>query len=459
MAGVRRLLNEHFPLFSVLFGSALISFAAGPFQNWDTGLEFQAASAVLKYGVPYNAAAGTMYNQPPMGFYIDSIAFRVFGLSVNTGVGVITFFGLGCVLLVYLIGKALYGKTTGLFAAVIFAVTPWQVIFSRSFLIDTQCLFFSLLFLLIGYYAIRKNSAWLFTLSGVFLGVAFMTKLDAILMLFPLAILYFHYKPRKLWNPLHVLYFFLPLIVLLQIWYHDILRCNILTIFWQDDFRNYNSVGSTPSGFFSLNFLYGTLGAFFLAAVVISLLVSFFKPKLFRNVLTADLTCLATILLVVGIDTFLGWALNFSAPFTSAVKYDYQALPFLCLTAASTLSKSRLLFTKMARGLNRGKLFFGVACLGVACIIIAVFSNFYYVNLLSQAKVVTFNVEGTVAYGFSNSAQIPMANGSTCTQWLGFALLLLGLALAVKSKLPMKSLTSKLNRNSAPLAEEKQAPA
>jgi 4-amino-4-deoxy-L-arabinose transferase-like glycosyltransferase len=433
--GFKAWLSSHFALLSILFGSALFSFTAGPFQNWDTGLEFQAASAVMKYGVPFNANAGTMFNQPPMGFYIDSLAFRIFGLSINTGVAVVTCFGLGCTVLVYLIGKAWYGKLTGLVASAIFAVTPWQVILSRSFLIDAQCLFFSLLFLLIGYYAIRKNSLWLFTLSGVFFGVALMTKLFAILMLFPLAILYFHYKPKKLWNPLPVLYFSLPVIVLLQIWYHDVLRCNILTIFWQDDFKNYNSPASMPSGFFTLNFLLGALGAFFLAAVIISLLVSSFQTKLFRNVLTADLTCLATIILVVGLDTFLGWGLNFSAPFTSAVKYDYQALPFLCLLAGSVLTKCQRLFKALETKLSRGKLLFGAACLGVACLAIAVASNLSDVNLYSRLDTVAFNVQGTVSYGFSNSSKLVESNGLIYLQYAGFALLILGLIWAVKENL------------------------
>jgi 4-amino-4-deoxy-L-arabinose transferase-like glycosyltransferase len=136
--------------------------------NWDTGYEFSAASGGLLWGLPYTGGVGTMINQPPLGFYIDSPVFQIFGLSFNKGVAIVTCLGLGCVLLVYLLGKTLYGKTTGLIASALFAVTPWQVVFSRTFLIDVQCLFFSLLFLLIGIYAVRKDSIGLFMLSGVF---------------------------------------------------------------------------------------------------------------------------------------------------------------------------------------------------------------------------------------------------------------------------------------------------
>ena len=163
-------------MLSILLGSTLFTFTIGPFKNWDTGYEFSAASGVLLWCVPFTGGAGTMINQPPLGFYIDSPVFQIFGLSFNTGVTIVTCFGLGCILLVYLIGKSLYGKTTGLIASAIFALTPWQVVFSRTFLIDCQCLFFSLFFLFIGIYAIRKDSIRFFMLSGVFLGIAFLTK-------------------------------------------------------------------------------------------------------------------------------------------------------------------------------------------------------------------------------------------------------------------------------------------
>lgn len=143
---LRTLLSQHYSLLSILVGSALFTFTIGPFNNWDTGYEYSAASGILKWGVPFTSGINTMINQPPLGFYIDSIVFRVFGLSFNTGVTIITCFGLGCALLVYLIGKAWYGKTTGLIASALFAVTPWQVVFSRTFLIDGQCLFLACFF-------------------------------------------------------------------------------------------------------------------------------------------------------------------------------------------------------------------------------------------------------------------------------------------------------------------------
>lgn len=192
------LLSKHFSLLSILIGSALFMFAFGPLGNYDSlQLEYEAASGVLKWGMPYMTTFGNMINQPPIGYYIDALFFKGFGLSYSNGVAVVTLFSLGCIFLVYKLGKTLYGKGTGLFASALFAVTPWQVVFARSFLIDVQCLFFSLLFLLVGIWAIRKDSLKLFMVSGVFFGVAFLTKFFAVFMLIPLALFFVYYRPKR----------------------------------------------------------------------------------------------------------------------------------------------------------------------------------------------------------------------------------------------------------------------
>ncbi len=430
-AGFSLFLREHFSLLSILVGSVLFTLTVGPFQNWDTSNEYQAATGILKWGLPY-IAPGNMINQPPLGFFIDSTVFRVFGSSFNTGVDIITCFGIGCVLLVYLIGKAWYGKTTGLVASALFAVTPWQVVFARTFLIDVQCLFFSLLFLLIGYYAIRKDSIGLFMLSGFFFGLAFLTKFFGIFMVIPLAIFYFRERQKKLRHPLVPFAFFLPMVAFLLIWYQGVGGVDILTIFWQDDFKSYNVAGSTPSSFFTFNFLIGNLGVFILAAVVISLLVSIFHRKTLRNVLAADFICMATIVLVLGIDAFLAVGLNFKAPYTTVFKYGYQSLPFFCLIAGSLPSKFQTAAATLKMKLNRSWIFLGIALLGALSLTVAFFSSFYYAHLDSTLKIIVFTVERQVSYSFSNSAPINEPNSLLYVQYIGFALLLSGLIWAAK---------------------------
>ena len=432
---LKMLLSQHYSLLSIIVGSALIAFTVGPFNNWDTNYEFSAASGVLLWGLPYTNGVGTMINQPPLGFYLDSPVFQIFGLSFNTGVAIVTCFGLGSVLLVYLLGKTLYGKTTGLVASALFALTPWQIVFSRTFLIDVQCLFFSLLFLLIGIYAIRKDSVGLFMLSGIFLGTAFLTKFYGIFMIFPLAIFYFRNRQQKLRKPMFVLAFFVPLVAFLLIWYQGIVGINILTIFWQDDFKFFNPAGSMPSALFAFNYLNGNLGVYLLAATIISLLISAFQRKLFRNFLFADLICAVTIFVIVGIDAFFALGLNYKAPYTGAVKYDYQSLPFFCLLAAALLSKTQSSFLTLKKNLKINWLFFGIACAGAFLVAVAFFTNFFKAISFGQLNYLVFTVEGSVGYSFFNSAQIVGTSSLVYVQYVGLAIVLSGLLWMAKEKL------------------------
>ena len=195
--GLRKLVNENCSLLSILIGTLLVSFSIGPYQNWDAQFEYQAASGVIKWGIPYVNSFGNMVNQPPLGFYIEALFFKIFGSSIDTGTILVMLFGLGSTVLVYKIGKEIYGKPTGLFAAALFALTPWELVLSRSFLIDAQCLFLSLLCLFVGVLAIRKGSVKLCMLSGVFFATALLTKLFAVFILVPLLLFYLYYRPKN----------------------------------------------------------------------------------------------------------------------------------------------------------------------------------------------------------------------------------------------------------------------
>ena len=140
----------------------------GTYTNWDSQLEYEAASSVLTGGFPM-LSTGFMINQPPLGFYTAAPIFQLFGLSYLNGVALATAFGLGSVALVYALGTVLYGRKTGLVASALFGLVPWHVYMSRIFLIDNQCLFWSLLFLVFGVLAVKRNSDRLVLGQGYFL--------------------------------------------------------------------------------------------------------------------------------------------------------------------------------------------------------------------------------------------------------------------------------------------------
>jgi len=437
---IRKLLTENYPLLGVLIGIVLISVSIGPFENCDTELEYEATSAVIRWGMPYVNSFGNIINQPPLGFYVEALFFTFFGSSIDTGVVLITLLGLGCIIAVYKIGNVLYGKPAGLIAAALFALAPWELIFSRTFLIDMQCLFFSLLCLFVGIYAIRKDSFKLVLVSGTLFTAAFLTKFFAVFTLIHLMLLFIYYRPKNLRRALSLVgAFFLPVLLFAFLWYNVISGGWLPSAFSHDDFWSYNSSDVVPSYFFVGNFLlYYGLGWFFTSAAVFSLLVCFLRRKLFSKILVFDLICLATIISIVTVNTFLGAGLNLKSPYTSAFKYAYQSLPFFSLLAASLVSKCLSLFNsaKSKRKLHR-ILFFSVVFVGLFLLVATILDNMWYASLLSTSDYLLFKVEPNIDLGYSLFNPTPTGEHSLLMniQYLGFAVVLSGLVWASRHTL------------------------
>ena len=438
-APFRKVLSENYPLLSILIGICLVSVSIGPFQNGDTQWEYEAATGVLRWSMPYVGNFGNLMNQPPLGFYLEAFFFKILGSSIDTGVALVTLFGLGCTVLMYKLGEVLYSKTTGLFAAALFALTPWHLILSRSFLIDAQCLFFSLLCLLTGIYAIRKNSLKLFIMSGALFAAAFLTKSFAVFTLTPLLLFYVHHRPRNLRSAFSWLAaFFLPVLLCSFLWYQVISGQGLFYILRHEDFAEYNTGAVVPSYFFVCNFLlnYG-LGWLFTIAVIFSLFVSLLCRKLFSKFLPYDLICLTTVVAVVSVNIFLGAGLNLKSPYNNAMKYDYQALPFFALLAASLPNKCSSLYNsaKTSRKMNK-ILGYSAVAVGLFLLAESLFANIFYAYTFSKWDYLLLKVEmdKNVGYSFFNPTPIGTNNLLLGIQYLGFALVLFGLALASRHK-------------------------
>jgi 4-amino-4-deoxy-L-arabinose transferase-like glycosyltransferase len=438
--GLRKLLSEHYALIGILIGVALVSFTISPFRNGDTRLEYAAATGVVNWGMPYAYSIPNVIDEPPLGFYLSGLVFKIFGLSVNNGVALITLFGLGCTVLLYKIGKEIYDKTTGLFAAALFGLAPWELILTRSFLIDAQCLFFSLLTLYFGIFAIRKDSLKLTAISGIFFALALITKLYAVFMLIPLLLLYLHRRPKNLKQILSKLGIFVfPAVYSSFLWYQLILGKGLLYMVTHGDFTYLNAPEAAPTLTFVWDFLvnYG-LGIFFVAATLFSLIIGLlFRKHLPKQTLLFDLVCLITVVSILSVNVYLAVALNLKVPYTSAVKYDYQALPFFSLLVASLASKIVFLF-RVAKSQNRlGKiLFFSIVFAGLLLLVVPIFSNMYYAHELSLSDYLLFRVEPDKLIGYSLFNYFPTSpdDPSMYVQYLGFAFILSGLLWASKHK-------------------------
>ncbi len=430
------LLKKNYPLLFILIGAMLVSVSIGPFSNVDTQLEFDAASGVTKWGMPF-ILYGHVINQPPIGFYTEALFFQIFGLSYDIGVALITLIGLGCTILVYALGKTLYGRPTATVAAALFSLTPWHLALTRSFLIDVQCLFLSLLTLLVGIYAIRKDSFKLLMISGILFAIALLTKFFAIFTLIPLTFFYLCYRKSKLKRVRVVVAYFLPALLLALLWYQIITGRGLYSAVGIDDFKNPNPVETVPSLFFLMNFLSAGMGILFLISSALSLIISLTNRRLFAKFFPFDLMCLATIFVVGGINTFLGFGLNLSAPYNNPIKYDYQFLPFFSLLAASLVGKFLLLFNsaKSKKILNRS--LSSIASIGMILVIALIIVNMSWVNQYSTWDHWVFNVDQNVGYAFLNSNPIDEGSSIMWLQYLGFVVVLSGLGWASRHKIKL----------------------
>jgi 4-amino-4-deoxy-L-arabinose transferase-like glycosyltransferase len=428
-------LSDNYPLFAILVGAVLVSASIGPFHSVDTQMEFDAVSGVIAWGRPY-MTYGEMINQPPLGFYVEALLFSLFGVSYNLGVALITVIGLGCTTLVYTLGKVFYGKSTAILAAAFFALTPWQLALTRSLLIDAQCLFLSMLCLLVGIYAVRKDSFKLFMVSGTLFAAAFLTKFFAVFTLIPLTIFYFYYGGSKLKRASIVVAYFLPVILFVLLWYQVLSGRGLISTMGIDDFTNQNPAGTQTTALFLVKFLSQGLGTLTLVAAALSLAVSFARRKLFAKLIPFDLMCLATIAIVGAINTVLGIGLNLIAPYNNPIKYDYQFLPFFALLAASLVAKCVLLFNEVKQKEKLSKLLFSVAAVGLVLLATAMLLNVNFVNYYSTWDHWLFKVDFNQGYSFVNSTPLVDENSYLLNiQYLGFAFVLSGLMWASRHKI------------------------
>ena len=432
------MLVEGFPLLIILIGAVLVAFSLGPFNNWDTGLEFEAASNTAKTGFPYVQGFGTSIDQPPLGFYVEALAFAIFGLSAGTAVTLVTLFGLATVLLVYVLGRDFYGKLAGLLAAALFALNPWHLVISRSGLIDAQCLFFSLLCLYVGVVAIRRDSVKLALASGLVLAVAFLTKFYAVFVLIPLLLFFVYSKPKKPKLVFRqIVAFAIPVLLSSLLWYQGVLGRSILSIFHHNDFLDVipAAVSVSPSPFFASNFLvnYG-LGLSLLAAIAFSFIFGICLRKNASKPLLVDCALLTGIAFVVAVNIVLGVVLNLNVPYFSAFKYLYQALPFFALLAGSLIVKCFSLFGAAKSAVQPKKISLYVAAIAAVVLLVAsLLSSMYYTNAVSTRDYLQYRVEPQVDYGYTMLNPTPLTLGSPlmAVQMLGFAVVLSGLLLAV----------------------------
>jgi 4-amino-4-deoxy-L-arabinose transferase-like glycosyltransferase len=386
-----------------------------------------------------------MINQPPLGFYMDAPVFHLAGLSYQNGVGVVTAFGLGCVVLVYALGVLLYGKNTGLVGAALFSLVPWHVYLSRIFLIDNQYLFFSLLALIVGVMAQRRQSDKLLLFSGVFFAVAFLTKLFAFFILVPLVLMALNLRRDGKFQltAKKTLLFLAPTVVTQAIWYGVIANQNFFAVYLSSDFTHPELVADPVLGFLPI-VLVKSIGWFLLLAAVLALALPLFFHNVFAGRTWLDAVCVVTIVAVAAANLLLVFGFHLKVPYISVVKYNYVALPFYCLLAASLADKGAQLLAEVKLRRNRELAKSVVVVVGLVLLVAALVESVVF--LVEWEGFVSFGVDSVVYYGFE--VYSPVADYFAEYHYLGLAVILASLAL------PLLFNALRLQRSVSPIRKQ-----
>ncbi|HEY2003993.1 MAG TPA: glycosyltransferase family 39 protein [Candidatus Saccharimonadia bacterium] len=164
--------------------------AGGFLRLWDLGrIGFNSDEAV--YTGQAAALAGNPHLQPlfPV-FRAHPLLFQVLlSLVLRTGTSdikarmVAAAFGIATILVVYLLGKLLYGAPVGMVSAAIMAVTPYGVVVSRQVLLDGPMAFFATVTLYcLARYCLVRDPRWLYA-AGAMMGLTILAKETAALLL------------------------------------------------------------------------------------------------------------------------------------------------------------------------------------------------------------------------------------------------------------------------------------
>lgn len=118
-------------------------------------------------------------NKPPLMFWLVAANFRLFGLSTFAAKFWSCLFAVGACLMVFLIGRRLFGATAGLLGGCILAATPGMIMCSMDLRLDSAV---ALAVAATAYAVVRAvqdgRPRWLL-LAGAAGGLGFMTKMSA----------------------------------------------------------------------------------------------------------------------------------------------------------------------------------------------------------------------------------------------------------------------------------------
>ncbi len=146
-------------------------------MNWDEVTHLTGALE-LKNGLYNNFVRDSFY--PPLFSMLTTASFDLFGVSLFSARLVSAFFSILSLWIVFELAYSMYGGKVALISAVFLGVMPGYFWLSRLALLEIMLVFFFTLSLFFFYRWLKSRKNWLVVLSGLALGLGFLTKYQVI---------------------------------------------------------------------------------------------------------------------------------------------------------------------------------------------------------------------------------------------------------------------------------------
>jgi len=155
-----------------------------------------------------------LFKHPPVFPALVALALKLFGESYISALYVSAFFGAMMIVLVYLIGKIFYDETTGVLAAFLTWLDPISIMSSQKIWLDPVLAFFMVAAVCLFAVGLKRSQNKLYILSGIFVGLAVLTKYPGILVFFSIATYAAFFRPELFRNRKFVVSLFIPWLML-----------------------------------------------------------------------------------------------------------------------------------------------------------------------------------------------------------------------------------------------------
>ncbi|MGB3693923.1 MAG: glycosyltransferase family 39 protein [Spirulinaceae cyanobacterium] len=172
--------NFHWQIPVLLVLSAIVllwKLGQGSLKDWDEAIYAQIAKEIVQSGDWLTLHWGyyPWFHKPPLFMWVTALFYRLFEVNEFWARAASAFSGISLVILTYLLGKLVYDKTAGFFAAIVLLTSYRFVGYSRFGTTDMMLALFVYL-AVYAYLKLKDEQPKWWYLVWVACGLAFMTK-------------------------------------------------------------------------------------------------------------------------------------------------------------------------------------------------------------------------------------------------------------------------------------------